>query len=98
MTFLTDKRKRKVFIIITSIILVLAIIVGACAVYVNDYDEADMDAIEVFAEQSHVEYRLLENDNIVFEPEGATKGFIFYPGGKVEYTAFLPFPASSRFI
>ena len=27
---------------------------------------------------------------IVFEPEGATKGFIFYPGGKVEYTAYIP--------
>ena len=90
MTFLTDKRKRKVFIILTSIILVLAIIVGACAVYVNDYYRADMDAIEVFAEQSHVEYKVLENDNIVFEPEGATKGLIFYPGGKVEYTAYLP--------
>lgn len=90
MTFFTDKRKRKVFIILTSIILVLAIIVGACAVYVNDYYRADMDAIEVFAEQSHVEYKVLENDNIVFEPDGATKGLIFYPGGKVEYTAYLP--------
>ena len=24
------------------------------------------------------------------EPEDATKGFIFYPGGKVEYTAYIP--------
>ena len=30
------------------------------------------------------------NGTIVFEPEGATKGFIFYPGGKVEYTAYIP--------
>ena len=27
---------------------------------------------------------------IVFECDGAAKGFIFYPGGKVEYTAYIP--------
>lgn len=91
MSFLADKRKRKIFAITTSAILALAIIVGACAIYLGDYYHADMDAIEAFASASNVEYQTLEDDTIVFEPEAATKGFIFYPGGKVEYTAYIPF-------
>lgn len=29
-------------------------------------------------------------DMTVFEPEDPVAGFIFYPGGKVEYTAYSP--------
>ena len=32
----------------------------------------------------------LENHAMVFSPENATAGLIFYPGGKVEYTAYIP--------
>lgn len=90
MSFLADKRKRKIFVITTATVLALAIIVGACANYLGDYYRADMDAIEAFASVSNVEYQTLD-DTIVFEPEAATKGFIFYPGGKVEYTSYIPF-------
>lgn len=90
MKFLENKNKRKIFIITTSIVLLLAILIAACAIYVNDYYHADMDAIKDFVSASDVDYRTLEDNTIVFEPDGATKGFIFYPGGKVEYTAYLP--------
>ena len=30
------------------------------------------------------------DERIVFEPENATVGFVFYPGGKVEYEAYAP--------
>lgn len=30
------------------------------------------------------------DDMVVFSPEDATTGFIFNPGGKVEYTAYAP--------
>ena len=90
MTFFTDQRKRRIFIITMSCVLALAIIVGACASYLGDYYRADMDVIEAFASTSDVEYRMLNDDTIVFEPDGATKGFMFYPGGKVEYTAYIP--------
>lgn len=94
MSFLSDKRKRKIFIITTSIVLILAIIVAACAIYLGDYYRADMDAIEAFVSTSSVEYKTLDDDTIVFEPEGATKGFIFYPGGKVDHNAYQPLMAA----
>ena len=88
MSFLSNKRKRKIFIITTSAVLALAIIAGACAVYLGNYYRADNEAISAFLPQDETLNE--ESGRIVFEPEGATKGFIFYPGGKVEYTAYAP--------
>ena len=90
MAFLKDKQKRRIFVIATSIVLVLAILVTVCAIYLGDYYHADMEAIEAFALTGTEEMQTLEDDTIVFTPENATKGFIFYPGGKVEYTAYIP--------
>ena len=87
---LTDKRKRKIFTLVTSIVLVLAILVAACAIYLGDYYRADMDAIEAFAPASTIEMQTLEDNTIVFIPDDAAAGMIFYPGGKVEYTAYIP--------
>ena len=88
MKFLENKRKRKAFIITTSIALALAIIVGSCAIYLSDYYRADEGAIAAFLPQGAT-YKE-GSDRIVFAPEGATKGLIFYPGGKAEYTAYIP--------
>lgn len=89
MNFLSDKRKRKILIITASIALALAIIVGTCAIYLGDYYRADNEAIGAFLPQGTT-WKEEPDGTIVFEPEGATKGFIFYPGGKVEYTAYIP--------
>ncbi len=89
MNFLSDKRKRKIFIITTSVVLTLAIIAGACAIYLGDYYRADNEAIDAFLPQGTA-WREESDGTIVFEPDGATKGLIFYPGGKVEYTAYVP--------
>lgn len=90
MKFLANKRNCKILIIISSIVLALAIIISACAIYLNDYYRADMGAIEAFASVNEVEYKTKDDGSIVYVPDGATKGFIFYPGGKVEYTAYIP--------
>ncbi len=89
MSFLADKRKRRIFIITTSVVLALAIIVGASAIYLGDYYRADNEAIGAFLPQGAT-WEEKTDGTIVFEPEGATNGFIFYPGGKVEYTAYVP--------
>ncbi len=89
MSFFADKRKRKIFIIVTSIVLVLAIVVAACAIYLGNYYKADEKAIEVFMPQGST-WKEEANGNITFEPKGATKGLIFYPGGKVEHRAYIP--------
>ena len=94
MNFLKDKRKRKIFITAASIVLVLAIITWVCASYVGDYYRADQNAIETFAPMNAVSTELLDGGTLVFKPENATKGFVFYPGGKVEYTAYQPLMAA----
>ena len=85
---LKKKCKRKILITTVSIALVLAILVAACAIYLGDYYCADMTAIDAFAPANSVPMQTLDNGNIAFAPENATTGFIFYTGGKVEYTAY----------
>ena len=94
MNFFSDKRKRKIFIITTSILLTLAVLVGACAIYVGDYYRADQGAIDAFASMSVVTVETLDDKNMAFLPEAATSGLIFYPGGKVDYTAYQPLMAA----
>ena len=89
MNFFADKRKRKIFIIVTSIVLVMAFLIGACAIYLGDYYRADNEAIGAFLPQG-IAWKEEPNGNIIFEPDGATTGLIFYPGGKVEHTAYIP--------
>lgn len=92
MTFL--KSKRKIFIATVATVLTFAALFAACAVYLCDFYRADGEAIEAFLPEG-ASYRE-ENGNIVFEPQGATKGFIFYPGGKVEHTAYIPLMQACR--
>lgn len=94
MSFLLDKRKRRILIWTASAVLVIALIFVACAVYLGDYYRADTKAIEAFAPINEVSFSTLEDGTVVFEPEGATTGFIFYPGGKVEHTAYMPLMAA----
>ena len=81
-----DKRSR---IIRTSIIALLLIFI-AVGVYVADYYHADDDAIDAFLPDLAVEAKELDDGTVVYSPEGATTGIIFYPGGKVEHTAYIP--------
>ncbi|MBQ1206721.1 MAG: alpha/beta hydrolase [Clostridia bacterium] len=90
MSFLQDKRKRKRFIVIVSITLVIAILFTACAIYLCDHYEADEDAIAAFAPNNTVKTQNLENGNTVFRTDEIRAGFIFYPGGKVESEAYKP--------
>ena len=82
------KNKRKI-IIAAAVVLVLAVIVGACAIYLGDYYRADIEAIGAFLPQGSG-WAEQPDGTIVFERDDATKGFIFYPGGKVEAYSYLP--------
>ena len=70
--------------------LTIAITVGGCAIYVSDYYRADSVAIESFTASHPVRANESSGGFIVFEPIDPDAGFIFYPGGKVEYTAYIP--------
>lgn len=82
-----SKNKKRV-IIIASIVAVIGIIFGVCAIYVNDYYRADMEAISNFKPSNPVVEKTLEDGTMVFGDEDSQYGFIFYPGGKVEYIAY----------
>lgn len=90
MSFLSNKRKRKIFIILTSVVSVLLVAFIACAVYINDYYKANIVAISAFASVNYVEETTTSDGAMIFEPEDVRAGFIFYPGGKVEYKAYIP--------
>ena len=88
MNFLKNTRKRKIFVAVTSVTLVIVIIFVACGIYLGDYYHADEGAIAAFSSTENISISKKKNGNIVFEPQNATKGFIFYPGGKVEHRAY----------
>lgn len=75
---------------IRLVLLGITVFLAACAVYLSDYYHADMEAVDAFAVENPVEMRTDEEGNLVFEPEHAAAGVIFYPGGKVEHTAYIP--------
>ena len=84
------KRKKRILIILTAVLLVVVIIVVGCTLYLSDYYHADMESISAFETDIKVRQELLDDGTLVFDPAGATKGLIFYPGGKVEYTSYIP--------
>lgn len=89
-----DKRKRKKLIILSAIILIIAVAVGASAIYLGDYYRTDYDSVQAFSDMDKTAVRVLDDGTIIFEPDAPTKALIFYPGGKVEYTAYQPLMAA----
>lgn len=80
-------KKWKRGLLITGMILAINVI--GCGVYVSDFYRADEDAIESFEVDNPIKKEVY-NDRWVYLPEEAIAGFIFYPGGKVEFTAYEP--------
>ncbi len=74
-------------VLLTAAVL-LALILG-CGIYVGDYYRAEETVMDVPASVT-VE---VADDRTVFVPEAPVAGLIFYPGGKVEYTAYTPLMA-----
>lgn len=69
--------------------LVLALIIG-CGAYVGDYYRAEEGAV---AHSETVSVEITET-RAVFVPEDPKAGLVFYPGGKVEFTAYAPLMAA----
>lgn len=82
-------KKRVKIILAVSLAVILAIGIGGYA-YVSDYYRADETALEAVAGQADRVQVQQDGDVLWFLPEQPTAGLIFYPGGKVEYTAYAP--------
>ena len=73
-----------------AICLLLVAVVYVCAAYLLNFYKADVRAIEDFTPTVEIEEYELKRGVLAFEPENAGSALIFYPGGKVEYTAYVP--------
>lgn len=81
-----SKRKhKKLNIFLLVIVSILCITVGGTLVYMSNYYHASEEAVECLAAAD-----MIKHGYYVFGEENAEKGLIFYPGGKVEYTAYAP--------
>lgn len=86
-------KKQKKLTLVLIALLVLVLTCWAIA-YVNDYYHADAMAIAILDdhdnEHSAMHIEMLDEDALAFIPDNPKAAFIFYPGGKVEYTAYAP--------
>ena len=84
------RRKTKRILWISIPILAFLLLFTASFVYLESYYHADLPAIEAFSVERTVEEHTLAGGDTVFDPGNAQIGLIFYPGGKVEHTAYAP--------
>lgn len=79
------KKRRRILI---AVLVVVAAFASLFFAYTADYYHADEKARTMFAEGSGIR----EEDNLIImtpdHPDG--RGFVFYPGGKVQAIAYIP--------
>lgn len=81
------KRAKVILTVCLAFLLILGI--GGYA-YVSDYYRADEVAVAAMAYQAD-DVQIEQDGNVTwFIPQEPTAGLIFYPGGKVEHTAYAP--------
>ncbi len=78
------RRRRLVFLAI------LVLLLGGCLWYLESYYHADEAAIAAFSAEFNVEEHTLADGSLSFGSGNEACGLIFYPGGKVEHTAYAP--------
>ncbi len=83
------KRRRPLWILLA----VLLILAAAIAIYAADYYRVDDSVQTLLAEGVPGVSIRQETGRLIFEPASPRAGLVFYPGGKVEYTAYAPLMA-----
>lgn len=83
-----ENRRKRAMVFIAIPVLVLGMLLGACLIYLGNYYPSDTAAIEAYGVSPSVTEQTLESGDMVFDPGNAEVGLIFYPGGKVEHTAY----------
>ncbi len=70
--------------------IAVSLLIGVFLLYTLDYYHADDDSITNFIKDSIVVKTIPYEGAITYKIDESEIGFIFYPGGKVEYTAYEP--------
>ena len=81
------RRRRSRLLLCLAVVVAVALL--AAGIYVNDYYRADAAALAALESGGAVIVEQRE-DLVVFCPTEPQAGLIFYPGGKVEHTAYAP--------
>ncbi|WP_061996084.1 alpha/beta family hydrolase [Clostridium sp. ATCC 25772] len=83
-------KKSLKFKIVTAMTILLVILVSTFFIYVNSYYRASSLALDNLKSDSVVQVE--KDGDILFKPvaNGKDIGFIFYPGAKVEMSAYAP--------
>lgn len=85
------KTRHWYFVLGMPLIIILHLVMtGGLIYYGNDYYRAEKVVREDLKSDEKVTVTKLKDKTLVFEPEKYEKALIFYPGGKVEYTAYAP--------
>lgn len=82
--------RKKRYTALAVILAVILLFVVGFAAYVSDYYHASEYAVQAMASDDHMTVSISEDGTILFVPDAPQAGLIFYPGGKVEYTAYVP--------
>lgn len=75
---------------LTGALLILVLLFTVCLVYVQDYYRADAVAVAALESDANITVDELSDGSIAFVPDDPKAGIIFYPGGKVEESAYAP--------
>lgn len=81
------KNLKRVLIALVAIIL---LIIGGFIIYTSNYYHADFNVEEFVTNVNDVKVTTKNEYTIVSPKQPTDTGFIFYPGGKVEETSYLP--------
>ena len=84
------KKNKKLKIFIISLLCFAVICCTGFGIYVSDYYRANDTALEATFSDNDVTVIEKNGDYMVFTHEKPKCGLVFYPGGKVEYTAYAP--------
>ena len=76
--------------IVAAVCAVIAVLMIAAAVYVNDFYHATEEALFCLEEPAEGVDVVRQGDILFFVPENAEAGVIFYPGGKVQAESYAP--------
>lgn len=80
---------KKPFILVLLLFVIVGMSVGV-GIYLSDYYHADYDAMQAFDIEQNYTVESPKENVTAYVPEQAIAGMIFYPGGKVEHTAYQP--------
>ena len=83
-------KKKRMHIVLLVLVCTVIICGVSFGLYVGGYYRAGENAKAALVSDELVTVSQLEDGSYVFAPEDTEHGLIFYPGGKVEYTAYAP--------